>query len=336
MRKKGNIPKKPVLFIACEGTSTEFNYFTSWAETDIALETFQRVDVYPDENEDRPKTTPYQLYEIAKEVLDTGIADFAWIVFDKDNHPRLPATFAGAAAANIKIAFSSRSFEEWVLLHFQKNSTPFNATGCDNAPYCGTAGTPNCTPTNCLTGHIRRQNFIPAYSKQTTFDLFGEINGNTDIALVNTAWLRAQVGASVNVAQPALHLLNPYTDVDQLIHQLTQNELLIEWGNANTNVTLSRWIVNAELNNAEILVRVSHNQPNAQLLNGAFTSGLMTTDDVLNETACTVIGSQYLANNNGSDAQILRTGDTIEYRLQTNNQPYFLFKNDNVRVYITL
>lgn len=96
-RKNLKIKPKPVLFIACEGSSSEYQYFENWAQTDEALHYWGRVDVYPNENEDRPKTTPYQLYEKAKSEIADGSADFAWIVFDKDKHPRLPETFNDAA-----------------------------------------------------------------------------------------------------------------------------------------------------------------------------------------------------------------------------------------------
>lgn len=340
MRKRNRVSKKPVLFIACEGTSTEFNYFTSWGETEEALDKFERVEVYPDENENNPQTNPYQLFEIAKKALDSGSANYAWAVFDKDNHPRLPETFNDASAAGINIAFSSRSFEEWVLMHFEKNSTFFNATECKNATgrpiNCGSHSVPNCTPINCLTGHIRRSNHISGYSKKSDFDLFTAIHHNTDVALANSAWLRFKAGASVNITQPLLHNLNPYTDVDQLIYQFLPEILNIEWGNSNTNIQLNNWTINARFENGEIVVMVTHSQPNPELLNTQFLNSLVTTDDFLNETSCTVIRSKYIDNGNGSNKQILRANDTIEYTLLYNNQPYFLFKNNDTRIFIIL
>lgn len=339
-RKSSKIKPKPVLFIACEGTSTEFQYFESWGQTDDALEIFERVVVYPDENEDNPKTNPYQLYQIAKKAIEERSADYAWIVFDKDNHPKLPETFAEAATSRVNIAFSSRSFEEWVLMHYEKNNATFNATECKDAKHkpinCGSHLVPNCAPINCLTGHIRRNNYIADYSKKSNFDLFSVIKQNTEIALVNSAWLRHNSGASINMPQPTLHTLNPYTDVDQLIYQMLPIKLNIEWGTSNSNTQIENWIVNARLENGDIVVKISHTRPNAEILNNAFTSSFLTTDDVLNETPCNIISNQYLNDNNGSDNQILRANDVIEYRLQNTNQPYFLFKNDNNRIFITL
>jgi RloB-like protein len=342
-RIKKRVIIKPVLFIACEGTSSEYQYFESWAQTDEALNFFGRVDVYPDENENRPKTTPYQLYEKAIKVIEDGSADFAWIVFDKDNHPRIPETFNYASAKGVKIAFSSRSFEEWVLMHFQKINTTFNATECKDASgkptNCGSLVVPNCAPVNCLTGHIRRQNFIPDYSKKKTFDLFAAINHRTEIAVVNAAWLRFNVNASINIAQPALDPLNPYTDVDQLIFKLHDRSDKIEWGSSGSDIILNNWIINASIINGRIVVRLSHTKPQSVALNALFPlPTFFTTDDDLNDTPCTFISSTFVVNHNGSLNNLLCRDDIIEYTLQSNNQPYFLFKDNSslVRIYVIL
>jgi|LakMenEpi03Oct11_1017367.scaffolds.fasta_scaffold00019_2 hypothetical protein len=342
-RKQGrSIRLKPVLFIACEGTSTEYDYFSSWAKTDIALERFEAVNVYPGKEDTNPQTNPHQLYQKAKKALDEEGANIAWIVFDRDGHALLPQTFTNATLAGIKIAFSSRSFEEWVLMHFEKNNTTFLDSECKNtsgrAINCGSNSIPNCTPNNCISGHIRRQEFLDEYSKKRTFDLYKAINNRTEIAMVNSAWLRFQVGASVNTPQPVLDTLNPYTDVDQLLFNFTQEEVKIEWGNANTDIQLNNWVVNAQLVNGNIIVKISHTKPNAQLLNPTFITSLQTTDDDLNNIQCTELSRNYLIDSNESDNNILRVNDVIEFTLNSNNQPYFLFNDvsSSTRIYIVL
>jgi len=342
-RKRLKIKQKPVLFIACEGSSSEYQYFESWAQTNEVLDFFGRVDVYPDENEDKPKTTPYQLYERAKTALEDGSADYAWIVFDRDNHPRLPETFADSAVSNIKIAFSSRSFEEWVLMHFQKTSTVFNATECkdkkDKPINCGSLLGPDCNPENCLTGHIRRQKFIPDYSKKKTFDIYSAINHLTEIAIVNAAWLRFHGEASLNMAQPALQTLNPYTDVDQLILKMHERPDKIEWGVSGTDISLNNWTISASLSKANIVVRLSHTKPQSVALNALFPlPTFFTTDDDLSENICTFISKTFIVNQNGSKNNLLCQGDIIEFTLKSNNQPYFLFKDNGspVRIFVVL
>lgn len=342
-RIKKNFKLKPVLFIACEGTSSEYQYFQSWAETDEVSLIYNRVIVYPDESEDRPKTTPYQLFEIAREVLENGSADFAWIVFDHDNHPRIEQTFTEAATAGVKIAFSSRSFEEWVLLHFEKNITIFNATECkdvkDKPIICGSVYVPDCAPVNCLSGHIRRQNFIPDYSKSKSFDLYSAISKRTEIAIVNAAWLRLKTNSSLNRPRLAINKLNPYTDTDQLILNLLERPDKTEWGIKGENISLGGWFLYVTMENRYIVITLLHRFNQAIVLNASFTeSSFFTTNDALNENHCFLISHKYVLNAKGSTFPLLYAGDEIEFTFQADFQPYFLFKdlNRGIRIFVEL
>jgi hypothetical protein len=243
----------------------------------------------------------------------------------------------------VHIAFSSRSFEEWVLMHFQKVNTVFNATECKGASNkptnCGSILTPNCSPDNCLSGHIRRQGFIPEYSKKKTFDLFAAIKNRTEIAIVNAAWLRFKVNASVNTPQPELEIVNPYTDVDQLILKLHDRSDKIEWGLSFTNIFLNNWIINAGISNGNIVVRLSHTKPQSVALNDLFpVPNFFTIDDELSYTPCNLLSSVFVENHYGSLYNVLCRNDVIEYTVQSNNQPYFLFKDSGSaeRIYVVL
>ena len=342
-RNRKRLKLKPVLFIACEGTSTEFDYFESWAQEDSTKEFFQAINVYPGKDEASPKTNPHQLIEIAKKELENGSADIAWVVFDKDGHPLLGQSFTDAKTYGINIAFSSRSFEEWVLMHYEKNNFSFQASECKlptgRALNCGTAEVQACTPSLCLSGHIRRQGFIFNYSKKKDFDLFSTVKHLTEKAIVNSAWLRFQSNASLNMPQSSLHTINPYTDVDQLIFNLQDRSDKIEWGIAGTNISLSNWTINVSISNGNIVLRLSHTKPQAQLLNTAFiASSFYTTDDNLDNINCIVISKQYVSNINGSNNQLLYHDDIIEYTLKSSTKPYFLFKDDScaIRIYVVL
>jgi len=340
-RKSKKIILKPTLFIACEGTSSEYQYFESWAQTDEALNVFERVNVYPDEDEHRPKTTPYELFEIAKKELDDSSAHYYWIVIDKDKHPKIPKTYMEAEKCGIEIAFSSRSFEEWILLHFEKNDTQFNATECKNSAKepinCGTKNTPLCNPTDCLTGHIRRQNFIPNYSKKKTFDLFSEIKDKTEIAMINSAWQRHKINASLN--QQSLYSLNPYTDVDKLILKLRGKDNKIKWGLTNQSIDLNGWEIKAVISNKILTLNFSHSKPQAIILNQEFElSTFFTASKNHNNSSCVVSSKSYLSTANGSNNNLFYSGDIVEYVIQLKSQPYFLFTVDKklTNIYIEL
>lgn len=341
-RVKNNIKQKPVLFIGCEGTSSEYQYFESWAQTEEALEHYNRVDVYPGKNERRPKTTPWELFELAKYSLETGAVDLAWVVFDKDNHPKLPETFRDAKSAGIKIAFSSRSFEQWVILHYEKSSNPFNATECkdlnEKPLNCGSTVELNCIPIDCLSGHIRRQGFISNYSKKKDFDLFKTISSRTEIAIVNAAWLRSCTSCSINQPQPKINGLNPYTDVDQLILKLLDKSQAIEWGNSNNDITLGKWIINVQTEGANLRLVVAHEFLQAQVMSHNFkTTSFFTCNDELEMNLCDIINQDYLINNEGSNDQLLYAGDKIVFTLSRDDKPYFLFTfDDTVKIFVTL
>jgi hypothetical protein len=333
-RVKLNIRLKPVLFIACEGTSSEFQYFESWAQSVEVLAHYNRVEVYPEKSEKKPKTTPFEMLNIATNVIKSGTADFAWIVFDKDNHPKLPETFHGAVQSNIKIAFSSRSFEQWVLLHYQKSSTPFQATECkdqnDKPTNCGTTTTPACAPTNCLTGYLRRQQFIPAYSKKKDFDLYNVIKTRTEKAVVNSVWLRF-----ATAAQAPLHSLNPYTDVDRLIFKLLDRNDLIVWGNVGTAVSAGSWTMQVTNNGLSLRVQLSHTFLQARVFNDAFRkSAFFKTDDELDHQPCLVTNIAVIDGQNGSINNLLYQGDTLELSLGNDQKPYFLFKDPDHKIFI--
>ena len=83
-RQSRKIKPKPVLFIACEGTSTERDYFISWSQTPEASDNFYAINVYPVDKKANNKTNPHQLVDLAMESLKNGSATVAWAVFDRD------------------------------------------------------------------------------------------------------------------------------------------------------------------------------------------------------------------------------------------------------------
>jgi RloB-like protein len=151
--------------------------------------------------------TPLRFVKEARDRLAEGAFDEAWVVFDRNGHPAHEAAFALAAETDkpVNIAFSSRSFEQWVLLHFEKSLLPFEATECkirrkgksisldcqSDKPLEG-----SCEGDKCLVGYIRK-NHLPNYSKrgsQLMLDVFEKLSNdqNMNSALTNTAWIRAK------------------------------------------------------------------------------------------------------------------------------------------------
>jgi hypothetical protein len=89
-----------------------------------------------DAEEKIKKTGGYPLNWVleGKTELDDGTFDEVWVVFDHDNHPKRKEAFEAAAIEvnekKVQIAFSSRSFEYYLLIHFEKIYHKFEKTDC--------------------------------------------------------------------------------------------------------------------------------------------------------------------------------------------------------------
>jgi len=207
-RKQQQSPR--IIYLACEGTETEYWYFKSLDEgldEDVGV----RLSIYPDPadliqiqqtGQKGVKTDHKGLCNKAAEKLQNNQGvDEAWIIIDKDGHPGLVETFAFAATTGVRIAFSSVSFEHWLLLHFEKNETEFQKSDCktlnergkDVYVKCGSQQTKypavNCMGERCIGGWLRINNYIPDFEKNSR-RLFHATQPNLALAFENAVWLR--------------------------------------------------------------------------------------------------------------------------------------------------
>lgn len=258
------------IVIVCEGSTTEYNYISEvceYAKT-IGKLPFTNFIILPI-NEKPISTNPnrrkqrrhlmgnkdecryyskidscenYQKYkgqptrylrEAQLFIEEDGYVE-GWAIYDKDKHTdHNGATELLNADSRLKVAFSSYSFEEWLLCHFEKNLTQFNKSECcDKDGHSYMCGTDNCAGTDCngdicISGRLRKQQYIPNYSKTQT-NLFKkytltESEDLSEIPLINAAWIRfKQKGINRFEA-------NPYTDVDILLLRLMDDSRLFEW-----------------------------------------------------------------------------------------------------------
>lgn len=224
---------KENIVILCEGTKTEYQYFSSIREYLIKknLNRFSDFKVVPVESEmvnppgkrKRRKLKPsadgldlsicyYCLQEDSRKlykdyrqyptrfVRETKLYmeryhyQTGWAVYDHDNHPDRENASKLADQWGVHVAFSSRCFEEWLLMHFERNATVFSESECKKADgeprKCGT-GVPNdCHGTKCIGGRLREMQYIPGYEKKEASGLFEEYTlSRLEQSLVNEAWL---------------------------------------------------------------------------------------------------------------------------------------------------
>lgn len=206
MSKNKNIKRS--LYILTEG-HTEQAYFSRISEI-LGDEDEWKYSVTVDVREivDGSKTDPVNM---VKEAMKSQRSyDEIWVVFDKDrdrDQQNLQAIEL-ASKSKIKIAFSSISFEEWVLLHFEKRTTAFQRSDCDSRGQECT-----CQGAICVSTYIKI-NHYPTYVKGKA-KLYDDLSDKRDIALEYAAWLKYHHSPIAN-----FHLLNPFTDVDNLVAQL--------------------------------------------------------------------------------------------------------------------
>jgi hypothetical protein len=107
-----------VVYVACEGESTERDYLVHLNEEfgagDDDRQPFRIQPIWR-----KNGLLPTQAVAEARRYAET---DEAWALFDrdgKDRDPDIEAALKEAAAAKVEVGFSHPSFDLWVLLHFQ-------------------------------------------------------------------------------------------------------------------------------------------------------------------------------------------------------------------------
>lgn len=230
--------------------------------------------------------TPVNFVKEARDYLTDGLYSEAWVVFDRNGHPAHEAAFALAAEKDkpVHIAFSSRSFEHWVLLHFERNLSAFQATECKDEKKkplgCGTDKTlaGGCQGDKCLSGYIRK-NYLPNYSKKgDSIQLFKQLTSQNslDNACINAAWLRSKQTDLLRGHSNKPFLINPYTTVDVLVKRLLGSQDNIQWVDYESIIELPKMtLVFEHLKNNQLNIRFTSKQPHTFLLNSNNLSSLI-------------------------------------------------------------
>lgn len=274
-RKSENTRKsKKVIYIVCEGTRTEPQFFKSIRDRiidgiydigdceviiipkpiepeELAAPKFnpkrgnyyegkKRKVLTKDEEGDDEKdkfiiekgyAVPLNWVKTARRNMEGAQADEAWAVFDKDGHPAMKEAFEEANTEingkKVNIAFSSRSFEYYLLLHFEDIFEEFHATECgERMPngnkkpfYCMHSKRKRdggCNGDKCINGYARKKkHWEESKTAESTFTL---IEDKLNIGIVHAYWLRfisEQVDCRLEYER------NPYVTVDRLVCRLT-------------------------------------------------------------------------------------------------------------------
>lgn len=256
---------KYVIRIVCEGDKTEPLFFTSLCDLycrdnealDVRTVPQPRIPLDEEETttsrggykgkkrkvkstgdmppEEEPITgvPPLKWVQYGRKILSEGV-DESWAVYDKDEHPKhaeaLEETNKVIDGKKVNIAFSSRSFEYYLLLHFEYLYYTFEETECGERIKgnkhrfeCGTGKNPekDCNGKICINGYARKQGYWKeTKSSVSTFPLVADklVKG-----LINANRLRAESDVQTN--EP-IYNRNPYTNVDLLVGRLIGKETI--------------------------------------------------------------------------------------------------------------
>ncbi|HCK23588.1 MAG TPA: hypothetical protein DHW31_02210 [Bacteroides graminisolvens] len=257
--------------LICEGVHTEPNFFGAMIEwlqedgkIDFPVHILPKPTITPDDNEldlerggtNRKKRTlkndtpeqqaledvnefpgqpPLNWVEAGIEKLD--IHDEVWVIFDKDGHPKTEEAFVKAAGTvvndkKINIAFSSRCFEYYLLLHFEFIYKAFDKSECNGKKYINGGRrsktvsyhcmTPRavagmaCGGDQCINGYARlKEYWKDSKGIHSTFYLVKDKLWTGICNSHSVRWL-----SNKTLPNTPIYERNPYVDADKLVCRL--------------------------------------------------------------------------------------------------------------------
>lgn len=280
------------IVIVCEGTETEYDYFTGLKNYLGDSGKYYTIKIVPTKdpegiqggnrqrknrklNGDRDTLRYYEQVEESRELYDKyhkqptryvreaqlflkdNIYTEAWAVFDNDDFPDLENAFKLASTDDkLNIAYSSISFEEWLLHHFERNAKVFDRSECkvdDKSIDCNKDK--GCRGEHCIAGRLRTQGYLPYYKKNNKDDkkkdredFFTQTRSHLEQARINAAWLR-------HLQDAPIYERNPYTDVDRLVSRLLGLDKEYVWVRLGEEFKYNGATILVEKENDEVRIR---------------------------------------------------------------------------------
>lgn len=263
--------------LICEGIHTEPNFFGAMVEwlkeegkIDFEVQIHPKPTITPDDNEldlgrgasGRKKRTPKNdtqekqkleavesfpgqppLNWVEAGIKHLSIYDEVWVIFDKDGHPKTETAFKAAKdneieGKKVKIAFSSRCFEYYLLLHFEYIYKAFEKSECNTKKYSENGQTSKtisfhcmtpravigkaCQGDKCINGYARLKGYWKdSKGSDSTFPL---VKDKLWTGIYNAYTVRWK--SKLSSPEAGIHTLNPYIDADKLTCRLMGYETI--------------------------------------------------------------------------------------------------------------
>lgn len=280
---------KHTIFIACEGTNTEPLYFENIKEIEEDRDDYPfSITIYPDRECDvNPKTDALGLVKVAIDAKSEY--NEVWVVFDKDGYTKHKEAFELARNNEVNIAFSSISFETWILFHFERNQTQFlKSANIINDKF------------------INNNNYMVEYNKTGEFNVYPYVSDHINTAYKNAAWIR-KINVSENIFDN-----NPYTDVDLLVKRLTLNDLINCYLRLNEIVVIDNIQFQFTLEENVVLMNINNNSNKSFVTNSLHIS--------TNEHKVISIPNKLIQVNEEKKVEICRLENSQNIFVQVDNQ----------------
>lgn len=255
------------IIILCEGTDTEYNYFTDLKNyvEHTAPDRFSKIRIIRGESEKIRKKNPkrnthsktmeketlphyyclnehsldeYNIYgkqptryvrEVQLFMEEEGFTE-GWAVFDKDVHPDHEHAFQLAKEINnLHIAFSSYCFEEWLLAHFERNDKAFTVSECKDKSNGNKAILCGTNMVNDCHGHrcLGGRLREKKYIPDYTKNKQCIFSSYT-LQRIEQAFMNAAWLRHLHSGN-CIYEYNPYTDTDKLVARLLENNDEYVW-----------------------------------------------------------------------------------------------------------
>jgi hypothetical protein len=182
-----------------------------------------------------------------------------WAIYDKDGHPDHEKAYGisidkSVCEKIVNIGFSSISFEEWILMHFEYCEIGFLKSQCRDSDKksfnCGAKTNENdCNGENCVVGRIVCKQFIN-YNNSKFFD-YNDYNPGLHLALKNALKSREEAKDKVH-----FYNNNPYVSLDRIVFKLKH----IEKGDFN-------WVYDSNFEiDSNVFIRISTHENTTNFL----------------------------------------------------------------------
>jgi hypothetical protein len=257
------------LLIVCEGTSTEPNYLAGLKDSvrdrlkDYNITIRPKPNIEADDTTNQQSTGPRKGGRIramrdvvveddeptipveygaqpiryiwhAQQGLSDNTYDEAWAVFDRDGHGKHPEAFALARqdihGKRVHVAFSSVSFETWILMHYEYSEYAFNKSQCrtdKRSHHCGqNIHADDCKGISCITGYLKANKYIEAKVDVKALK-YKDLNSRVATAFLHANKLKREMLS--RYPDSAIYDLNPVTTIDRLVFKLRNLPELYYW-----------------------------------------------------------------------------------------------------------